>query len=388
MSRAYATAPRILARVTQSIPATAQAPATRLVSLDVFRGVTMAGMVIVNNPGDWNTVYWPLLHAAWHGWTPTDLIFPFFLFIVGVSITLSTKKGTWTAIARRVAIIFALGLFLNLYPRFDIVAWRIPGVLQRIALCYGAGAIAHRLTTGDRRRQGTMLAALAGLLAVLYWLVMALVPAPGGVAGDLSAEGNLAAWLDRTLLSGHIYRPHYDPEGILSTVPAIATTLCGILAGLWLGSAETGSRKASGLLAAGVAGVIVGYSWGAVFPINKALWTSSYVALTAGLACLLLSASYWAIDVRGWRRWTRPLVILGVNAIALYVLSGLLVDTLSVIRVGDAAASLPLNTFIYREHFAPLAAPKNASLLYACAHLAVMFAVLAWMYRRRIFLRV
>lgn len=371
-----------------SLPAAPPARATRLVSLDVFRGLTMAGMVIVNNPGNWNTVYWPLLHAEWHGWTPTDLIFPFFLFIVGVSITLSAKAGAWSAIARRVVVIFALGLFLNLYPRFDLGAWRFPGVLQRIALCYGVAAAAYRLTIGDRRRQAWILGSGAALLALLYWLIMALVPAPGGVAGDLSAEGNLAAWLDRTLLAGHIYRPHYDPEGILSTVPAISTTLCGVLAGLWIGSQASPARKAVGLVAAGVAGVAAGYAWNAGFPINKALWTSSYVALTAGLACLLLAACYWTIEVRGWRGWTAPFVILGVNAIALYVLSGLLVDTLSVIRVGSGSESVALSTFIYQRFFAPLAAPKIASLLYACAHLAVMFAVLAWMYRRRLFLRV
>jgi predicted acyltransferase len=364
------------------------APATRLVALDVFRGITMAGMVIVNNPGDWSHVYWPLRHAEWHGWTPTDLIFPFFLFIVGVAVTLSRKTARWEGIVRRTAIIFGLGLFLNLYPRFDLGSLRIPGVLQRIAICYGIAAALFHATAGDRRRQGIVLAITAAVLMVAYWLVMTLVPAPGGVAGDLSRAGNLAAWLDRTLLPGHIYRPEYDPEGLLSTVPAVATTLVGCVTGVWITSAATQSRKTTGLVAAGVAGVLLGYAWNVVFPINKALWTSSYVALTAGLALLLLALCYWLIDVRGWRGWTKPFIILGSNAITLYVLSGLLVDTLSIIDVGGADKPVSASTWIYTHLFAPLASPYNASLLYAFAHLAVLFVVLAWMYRRRMFLRV
>jgi predicted acyltransferase len=375
--------------VTSHTVASPPAAGTRVVALDVFRGLTMAAMVVVNNPGDWNTVYWPLLHAEWHGWTPTDLVFPFFLFIVGVSITLSRKTATWAGILRRSAIIFALGLFLNAFPWFDLETLRVPGVLQRIAVCYFFAAAAYRLATGDARRQGIVLASLAGALCVAYWMAMALVPAPGGIAGDLSPAGNLAAWLDRTTMSGHIYRPHYDPEGLLSTIPAIATTLLGVVAGLWLGSSESAPHKAAGLAAAGVAGVVIGYAWNALFPINKALWTSSYVALTAGLASLLLAVSYWAIDVRGWRGWTKPLVILGTNAITLYVLSGLLADTLGVIRVASSdGQSIALGQWLYVHLFAPLAAPRNASLLYACAHLGLMFVILAWMYRRRLFLRV
>ena len=368
--------------------ATVQPPisSTRLLSLDVFRGLTMAAMVIVNTPGDWNNVYGPLLHAEWHGWTPTDLVFPFFLFIVGVAITLSRRSAQWSAIVRRTAIIFALGLFLNAYPRFDVASWRIPGVLQRIAVCYFFAASAFQLTRGDRQRQAVTLGAMAIALTVGYWIVMALVPAPGGTPGDLSPAGNLAAWMDRTLMPGHIYRPHYDPEGLLSTIPAIATTLLGTVSGLWLQSSGRPTRTLRGLLAAGIAGVVLGYAWNAVFPINKALWTSSYVLLTAGLASLLLAFCYWAADVRGWRGWTTPFVILGVNAIALYVLSGLLVDTLGIIRVGPEA--IPLSRWIYVNLFAPVAAPKVASLMYALAHLGLMFVILAWMYRRRLFLRV
>jgi predicted acyltransferase len=361
----------------------------RLISLDVFRGLTMAGMVIVNNPGDWGNVYAPLLHAEWHGWTPTDLIFPFFLFIVGVSITLSRKAASGSSILRRAAIIFALGLFLAGYPRFDIGRWRIPGVLQRIAVCYLAAAATYRVTAGRRDARPWIIAAVAGILAVGYWALMMLVAAPGGAAGDLSPEGNLGAWIDRALMDGHLWRPRWDPEGLLSTIPAISTTLLGILAGLVLQGESAPSRKTAILAAGGVIGVLIGMAWGVVFPINKNLWTSSYAVFTAGAAALLLALCYWIVDVRGWKRWTTPLVILGVNAITLFVASGLLVKTLNLIRVaGPDGRDIAVSRWAYLHGFVPLAEPRNASLLYAFANLAVLFVLLAWMYRRRIILKV
>ena len=373
------------ARQTTSGPATAQ----RLLSLDVFRGLTMAAMVIVNNPGDWNNMYWPLEHAAWNGWTPTDLIFPFFLFIVGVSITLSKKSAGWASILRRSAIILALGLFLAGYPRFNIHRWRIPGVLQRIALCYLAAASLYRLTSGNRRRQVIVAASTAAALALGYWAIMMLVAPPGGTAGDLSPEGNLGAWLDRALMNGHLWRPRWDPEGLLSTVPAISTTLLGVVAGMCLGSDWASSRKTAALAGGGAVALLVGLVWNIVFPINKNLWTSSYVLFTAGFAALLLAACYWVLDVKRWRRGMTPLVILGVNAITLFVVSGLLVKTLALIRVaGPDGRMIAVNNWAYLNWFAPFADPKNASLLYSIANLAVLFALLWWMYRRRIFLRV
>lgn len=361
----------------------------RLVSLDVFRGLTMAAMVIVNNPGDWGNVYAPLLHAEWHGWTPTDLIFPFFLFIVGVSVTLSTKSAEWSSILRRSAIIVALGLFLAGYPRFDLTRWRIPGVLQRIAVCYLFAAAIYRTSSGDRRRQALVIASIAAALALGYWGLMMLVPPPGGAAGDLSPDGNLAAWVDRAMMEGHLWRPRWDPEGLLSTIPAISTTLLGVLAGLCLGAEWTPSRRAGTLAAGGAVGLVVGLVWGAVFPINKNLWTSSYAIFTAGFASLLLAGCYWLIDVKGWRRGTTPLVILGVNAITLFVVSGLLVKTLALLRVeGPDGRDISISRWVYLHLFVPIADPKNASLLYALANLLVLFGLLWWMYRRRIFLRV
>ena len=366
----------------------------------------MASMVIVNNPGDWGNVYAPLLHAEWHGWTPTDLIFPFFLFIVGVSITLSRKSASWGSILRRTAIIFALGLFLAGYPRFDLDRWRIPGVLQRIALCYLAGAAIYRMTSSDRRwtlyrptrqrsaqlsvsTQGIVITTVALALCLAYWAVMMLVAVPGGAAGDLSPEGNLAAWLDRTLMAGHLWRPRWDPEGLLSTIPAISTTLLGVVAGLVLGSPRSPERRAWLLALGGLVGIALGYIWNIAFPINKNLWTSSYAVFTAAAASLLLAAFYWIIDVKGWKRWTTPLVILGVNAITLFVVSGLLVKTLNLIRVaGPDGRDISVSRWAYLNWFVPLADPKNASLLYACANLVVLFALLAWMYRQRIVLKV
>ncbi|MCA1563021.1 MAG: heparan-alpha-glucosaminide N-acetyltransferase domain-containing protein [Acidobacteria bacterium] len=378
---------------THTVVTPATGAATRLISLDVFRGLTMAAMVIVNNPGDWDNVYPPLLHAQWHGWTPTDLIFPFFLFIAGVSITLSRKVERPSRILRRAAIIFGLGLFLAGYPLFDLERWRIPGVLQRIAVCYLIAAAAYYIVRKDPRsaarplRAAGILATLAAVLALGYWAVLMLVPPPGGVAGDLSPEGNLGAHLDRALMGGHLWKPRWDPEGLLSTVPAIATTLLGCVAGLWIQAAETPHRRAAVLAIAGIVGIIVGTAWGFVFPINKSLWTSSYVCFTAGAAALILALFDWAIDIKGWRRWTGPLVVLGVNALALYVISGFLVETLATITVPGAGEGTSLSRYIYLHYFAPFAAPKNASLAYAMAHLAILYVLLAWMYRSRIFLR-
>ena len=356
---------------------------SRLVSLDVFRGITMAAMVIVNNPGDWGHVYAPLLHAPWHGWTPTDLIFPFFLFIVGVAITLSKRSASAGSILKRAGIIFGVGLFLSGFPRFELATWRIPGVLQRIALCYAAAALLYR-----RSRRPAVIAGLAAALMLGYWAVMMLASAPGSTAGDLSPEGNLGAFIDRALMSGHLWKPRWDPEGLLSTFPAIATTLLGIVAGLWIGSSAAPARKAALLALAGAAAIAVGVAWDVIFPINKSLWTSSYVAFSAGAAALFLALCYWTIDVKGWRRWTKPFVILGVNALALYGFSSLLASILGSISVTpDDGRAVSLSGLIYTSAFEPLASPKNASLLYALANLAVLFLILLVMYRRRIFLR-
>ncbi len=377
-------------------PAAPSRLAGRLVSLDVFRGITMAAMVVVNDPGDWNHAYWPLLHAEWNGWTPTDLIFPFFLFIVGVSMTLSRQTMTsgWKPLRRGLTII-AIGALLAGFPRFPLATWRVPGVLVRIGLCYLAAVGLFRWTAPragrDDWRHARRLAAWTVLLTVGYWLLMVLAPFPGHNPGDLSPAGNLGAFIDRAIIGqNHLWgRRPWDPEGLLSTLPAIATTLMGVLAGLWLRAPAPENAKVSLLAAAGVAGMAVGLTWDLAFPINKNLWTSSYAWFTGGAAALSLAACYLVVDVRGWRWWTRPFVVLGVNAIALFVLAGLSAKILLLVKVLlPTGGTLSLYTYIYRRWFEPYASPDNASLLFALAYLLVLYVVLWVMYRRRVFLKV
>jgi predicted acyltransferase len=380
-------------------PAVVAAPPARLVSLDVFRGLTMASMVIVNNPGDWATVYAPLLHAEWNGWTPTDLIFPFFLFMVGVSMTLSRSASAgWVRIVRRAATIVALGWLLSLFPFFPLtrfLRWRLPGVLVRIGLCYLAGAAIVRASApgaSDDRRHAWRLAAWVAALTFGYWAAMVWLPWPGHATGDLTPAGNLGGFIDRTVLGQrHLYQQRpWDPEGLASTLPAVATTLLGVIAGFWLRAAATPRTKAAVLASAGVAGLALGLLWDLAFPINKNLWTSSYVMFTGGAAALSLAACYWLldVDVHGWRSWSAPFAVLGMNALTLFVLSGLVAKSMMLIRWQQADGTpISLQGYVYSHWFAPLAAPKNASLLFALAHLALMSAVLWWMHRRKIYLR-
>jgi len=383
----------VLSRPGSPKTAAGPSPATRLLSVDVFRGITMASMVVVNNPGDWGNVYAPLLHAPWNGWTPTDLIFPFFLFIVGVSLTLS--RSTMTSglrVARRAALIFLVGLLLAGIPRFSFATCRVPGVLQRIAVCYLITAMLFRIVRRDGRapgRQALAMAGWAGLFTLGYWALLSWVAAPGRAAGDLTPEGNLGAFVDRTVIGvNHLWqRRPWDPEGILSTLPAVGTAALGCVAGLCLASGLPRARRAAILAAGGAALTVLGIAWNQVFPINKNLWTSSYVAFTAGAAALLLAACCWLTDVRGWKRWAKPFEILGVNAIALFVLSALLAKLLMYARVATPDGGISLGAFIYSRCCEPIAAPKNASLLFALTHLAVLFAILLVMYRKRLYLK-
>jgi predicted acyltransferase len=366
------------------------------VSLDVFRGATMAAMVIVNDPGDWNNAYWPLLHAEWNGWTPTDLIFPFFLFMVGVSMTLSrsTMGSRWKS-ARRGVTIMALGWFLSGFPYFPLATWRIPGVLVRIGLCYLAAVGIFRLTAPGAGRNdslhGMRLMCWVIGLTLAYWLAMVFVPYPGHNPGDLTPSGNLGAFIDRALLGqNHMWgRRPWDPEGLLSTVPAIASTLMGVVTGFWLRAPVPGGAKAMVMAAAGIAAMAIGLVSDLAFPINKNLWTSSYAWFTGGAGAVGLAGCYWIIDVKGWRWWTKPFVVLGVNAIALFVLAGLSAKILLLVKVGDGAGKrISLYTFTYRSWYEPFASPMNASLLFAMSYVVLLYAVLWVMYRRRIFLKV
>jgi predicted acyltransferase len=373
--------------------------ADRLVSLDAFRGLTIAGMILVNNPGG-DHVYAQLEHAAWNGWTPTDLIFPFFLFIVGISITLSLARRVETgggdrtlllSVLRRTLIIFALGIFIHGFPRwipggtlsvYDFSTIRIPGVLQRIAVCYFFTSLIFLKT--NWRAQGVILV----LLLVIYWALMFLVPVPGFGAGTLTTEGNLAAFTDRAILSGHIYTKNYDPEGILSTLPAIATTLCGVLTGHWLRTRNNPDERVAGMFVAGAICVVSGWVMNAWFPINKSLWTSSYVLFTAGLALQLLAICYWLIDIKGYRRWATPFIIFGVNSIAVYVLSALFGRIMSLWRIPATSSEVGnLKTFIFEHVFASWASPVNASLAYSICYVLLWLCLMTILYRKNIFIK-
>lgn len=358
----------------------------RLRSVDVFRGVTVAAMVVVNNPGNWGQVYPPLLHAEWHGWTPTDLIFPFFLFIVGVSSSLGDPaRRSWRPVLRRTAVLFGLGLFLSGFPFFALERWRMPGVLQRIAVCYLASVCIVRWTeTDDHRRHRRRVVGVIGVLLVAYWMALTWVPVPGGSAGDLSAAGNLGAWIDRALFGRHLWRADWDPEGLLSTIPAIASTLLGVIAGWWLRDAGSVRQIVRGLALWGLLGVVAGLLWSILFPINKSLWTSSYVLFTGGLAAACLGAAVWWADADPGPIRTRlnePLIALGRNAILLFVLSGLIARIFSVVKWPDPSRSL--GGWIFDVVITPLASPKSASLLYALANLVVLWALLWWLHTRR-----
>jgi predicted acyltransferase len=355
-------------------------------------------MILVNNPGDLAKTFSPLLHAEWHGWTPTDLVFPFFLFVLGVAIPLAFSsrlessggdvRPLYRQIARRTVILFALGLVLNWFPLFD-VDWstaRIPGVLQRIALVYLFASLAY-LNLGKLGR-----AWLSGGLLLGYWLAMELIPVPGYGAGDLGPQGNLAAWVDQHLLGAHVWRyapGPADPEGILSTFPAVVTALAGVFAGEWLRSPRERSDKLIGLFVWGSLAAAAGGWFGYLFPINKNLWTSSFVVFTAGLALVCLAVIYYFVDIRNRDSWAKPFVVFGTNAIIVYLLSGLAARLLTKIRwTGADGVSVSLKTWLYGTFFVSWIADYWASLAWAVLTIVVWWALMSVLYRRKIFIKI
>ena len=428
-------------------------PQNRFVSLDVFRGMTIAGMTLVNNPGTWSAIYSPLEHAEWHGITPTDYVFPFFLFIVGVAIPLALSKRieagitneTYLKIVGRAASIFALGLLISMIPFFSfskteapqsikllitlgfsaalfsyfidkkkiagIVAgisaigilaiylggatlvWynpstmRIPGVLQRIAVCY---LIVSLVFLHTNWKQQTAIS--IGLLLV-YWFLMTAIPVPGCEVTTIDDKAcNIAAYLDRTILTeSHLWSQAkvFDPEGILSTIPALVTTLAGVLTGTWLKTNRSDIEKAGGIFFAGTVLLAAGWSWSLLFAINKALWTSSYVLYTAGLALLTLGFCYWLIDIKGYKRWAQPFVIFGVNALALYVFSGILSRLLGLIKVTAVDGSQDsLQGWIFDNLYLTWASPINASLAFGISYVLFWLFLMWLLYRKKIYIRV
>lgn len=419
------------ARARDDVPAPVMAPVPsakpaleRLLSLDVFRGLTIAGMLLVNDPGTWSSIYPPLEHAAWNGWTPTDLVFPFFLFIVGItthlSLTSRRARGDDDAairrqIIRRGLLIFLFGFLMNGFPFFTwgsvagiahptfvqrvvdrLLHWRIMGVLQRIGLAYICAAL---LAQGKslKRQVITIVVLLYG-----YWFAMTLLPVPdSGAMGQLvlgDAPRTMAAWWDRLLLDwsrwglgNHTWvnSVTWDPEGLFSTIPAIGTTMLGNLAGQWIATRRPLLDRLSALFAVGALGMVAGLMWNWSFPINKSIWTSSYVVFTAGMACVAIATIMWIVDVQGLKRWTKPLVIYGMNPMVAFVGSGVMERCIySIFTVPYHGKSTALETALYEWGFHSWLEPMNASLAFAISFVLLWFGILYVLYKKQIFFKV
>jgi predicted acyltransferase len=389
------------------------APPKRVLSVDVARGITIAFMILVNDPGDWNHVYGQLDHAFWNGWTLTDLVFPSFLFLIGASIIFSLQsriaKGESRSalaghIVRRAVILFVLGLFIAAFPHFHLTHLRLYGVLTRIALCYlSAGLIC--LAT----RKISHLAIIAATLLIGYWMLMRFVPVPGfGVPTRdiplLDQVGNLTSWMDRGFIgftqrfvhAGHLYRAKSDPEGLLSTLPAIATTILGAITGLIIRLPQYTQATKRNILALGaILFIIAGELWNLTFPINKNLWTSSYVLLAAGCSLLVLTITYWLVDmlriqdkspVARAALW--PWLVFGSNAIVVYAISDFLVEILLWIKVPDNGKTITAWNWIYTHGFARSHSTEVTSLVFAIAFVLVCFIPNWLLWRKQIFVKI
>lgn len=362
----------------------------RLVSLDIFRGLTVAFMIIVNTPGSWQYVYPPLQHAKWHGCTPTDLVFPFFLFIVGVSSWFSLKKygneinwGSFLRIFRRVLAIFAVGLFLNIFPYFgrDYSTLRIMGVLQRIAIAYGIGALICMAVKRDY-----LWIVVAGLLLV-YWAVLFFF----GGADPYSLTDNFALKADIAILgNNHLYKGFgipFDPEGLLSSVPAVCTVIIGYYIGEILGQGSEDGKTALKVLLIGAAAFGLGYLWNMIFPINKPLWTSSYVLYTAGLAMGVLALIYLIADVIKFQMWGIPFIVFGTNALFSFFLAGIWTKLMLFIKFSSGEEKITLYSWIYTKIFVPIAGNMAGSLIFAFFQMTFIWVLALILYRKKIFIR-
>ena len=367
---------------------------TRLISLDVLRGITIAFMILVNNNGDERHAYWPLKHAQWNGWTPTDLVFPTFLFVAGLSLVFSfesrlakgaSKVSLFLHALRRSIILFALGLVVNGFPFFHWQTLRIYGVLQRFAVCLLIVSALHLWKRGAKSKIVVLIAALIG-----YWIIMRWIPVPGyGLPTRdiplLDKDANWVAYIDRHIFPGRLYEGTRDPEGLLSNLPALGTALLGMLAALWLRTKRSNYAKFLGLLGGAIAGLLLGKIWGHSFPINKKLWTSSYVLFAAGWSLLGLSICYWLIEIKQWKRgWTFPWLVFGSNAIAAYVFSELLSPLVGDVLFGHRS----LGSIIYAHVFAHVPDRALGSLLYSLCYVAVCFIPVLILYRKKIFIKI
>ncbi|MEO8580552.1 MAG: DUF5009 domain-containing protein [Gemmatimonadales bacterium] len=405
---------------TTSTVAPVKSTRERLLSLDVFRGLTIAGMLLVNDPGTWSAIFPPLEHAEWNGWTPTDLIFPFFLFIVGITTHLSMSarrargdddSALVKQILRRGIIIYLLGFAMAMMPFYqwgtiesipNPTAWdrivfriehvRLLGVLPRIAIVYiCAGLITLRTTL---RQQIIIIASLL----FGYWFAMTLLPVPGeggAIGAQLlhTKDRNLAAYLDRLILTTNhtwVGSVTFDPEGPLSTIPAIATAMLGVIAGRWIAMTEKPLlERITGMFAVGSLAMVVGLMWNWSFPINKSLWTSSYVMFTAGMACVAIATIMWLVDYLNVKWWTKPLVVYGVNPIVAFVGSGVMARLIYTLwHVNYGGQSVSIQSAIYQALFLPWLPPRVASLAFALAFVLLWYGILLVLYRRKIFLKV
>ncbi|MEO8449580.1 MAG: heparan-alpha-glucosaminide N-acetyltransferase domain-containing protein [Gemmatimonadota bacterium] len=373
-------------------------PKERLVSLDVFRGMTVAAMLLVNDPGTWSSVYAPLKHAKWHGWTPTDLVFPFFLFIVGVTTSLSLERRAELGapdgeirrrVVRRALLIFLWGLLVNAFPFFplrELASIRIPGILQRIAICY----LVTGLFTWKRSIRAHVV--LVAILLVGYWILLTRIAPPGETIATINDPGRtMAAYFDRLLLGDHIQATTktWDPEGPLSTISAVATCLLGAIAGRWLRRPVDLGSRLTRLAAAGALGVAAGLAWSVVFPINKNLWTSSYVLFTAGLAAAGIAGVGWLIDVRHWSRGIGFFRTFGLNPLVAFVGSAMLARLLVVVQVGvRSGETTSLHNAVYEHAFGPFLPPRIASLAYAALYVLLWYVILRILERRGLILKV
>jgi predicted acyltransferase len=372
----------------------------RLLCLDVYRGLMVAGMIIVDNPGSDEHAYWPIMHAEWNGWTPADFIFPSFLFLVGISLVYSfearrqrgeSKRQILWHVLKRSLILIAIGLLVNASPIYglDLHTWRFEGVTQRIALCYFFAAIAE-LWAG---RRGQLLALFGCLLG--YWALLRFVPVPGaGIPGKdipfMDQMQNLPAWLDRKLFMGHLYDRTRDPEGILHTIPAVGTTLIGVLTGHWLKSKRSTSQLIGGMVLFGILGMLAGQLWNRWFPINKNLWTSSFVLFSGGFCLLFLSFLYWITEVKQWRgKWTMPILVFGMNAIVGFVADSLIYGPGYTFTVKAAnGATMNWHEAAQAHLEAVGLSVANASLVYSLGALLLCWLMLWFLWRKKIFLKV
>ena len=364
----------------------------RIIAVDFLRGLTVAGMILVNNPGSWSNIYLPMQHSSWNGCTPTDLVFPFFLFIVGISVSYSLNAARSSGanqtifvvkIIKRASILFLLGLVLNFIPDFDLGSLRIPGVLQRIAIVFLFSALLF-LKTSVRTQ---LLVSISVLM--LYWLIMTLVPVPGIGVSSLESETNLSAWLDYKLLTNHLwkYTKTWDPEGILSTLPALISGLIGVLAGSWLKSDSEQKDKVIRLFVVGNSLIVIALVWDMIFPINKSLWTSSFVLYTSGIAMVVLAICYWLIDIQSYSRVIKPVVAFGSNAIAAYIISELLAKVFY-FTIMVNANSISIKDALFQYLSFDWVNLKFLSFVLALVWLILIWIPINWMHKKKIFIKV